>query len=70
MVRIYSALQYILLVTIRGFFFSVMAVKNFNNKVKRANENQKILNALLVPLVVFETFFIPMSEDSGINHES
>ncbi len=67
MSRVYSALQYMLLVVIGGFFFSVMAVKNFNNKIERANDNQKILNTLLVPVIVFGTFFIPIPEDSGMN---
>ena len=66
MSAVYTALQYILLVCIGGWFFAVMAIKNTNNKMESANEKQKILNTLLVPVLAFAAFFTPIPEDSGM----
>lgn len=66
MSAVYTALQYILLVCIGGWFFAVMAVRNANNKMESSNEKQKILNTLLVPVLAFAAFFTPIPEDSGM----
>lgn len=65
--KIYTALQYMLLVVIGGYFFAVYASRNLLNKVEKNDHQNKVLNTLFIPVVVLATFFIPIPESSGMN---
>lgn len=67
MSNVYTALQYILLVCVGGWFFGVLGVKKLNERMEKENDQGRILNTLLVPVIVFATFFMPISESSGMN---
>lgn len=67
MSNVYTALQYILLVCVGGWFFGVLGVKKLNERMEKENDQGRILNTLLVPVIAFATFFMPISESSGMN---
>lgn len=67
MSNVYTALQYILLVCVGGWFFGVLGVKKLNERMEKENDQGRILNTFLVPVIVFATFFMPISESSGMN---
>lgn len=67
MSNVYTALQYILLVCIGGWFFGVLGVKKLNERVEKENNQGRILNTFLVPVIAFATFFMPIPESSGMN---
>ena len=67
MSKIYTALQYILLVCVGGWFFGVLGVKSLNDRIEKTNNQTKVLNTFLVPVIVFSTFFMPIPESSGMN---
>lgn len=64
MTKIYTALQYALLVLIGGWFFVVLAIKNSNEKLENATSKQKVLNTLLIPVLTVATFFVPIPEEA------
>ena len=67
MSKIYTALQYVLLICVGGWFFGVLAVREFNNRVEKQNSQTKVLNTFLLPVIAFGTFFMPIPESSGMN---
>lgn len=67
MSNVYTALQYILLVCVGGWFFGVLGVKKLNERAEKENNQGSVLNTFLVPVIVFATFFMPISESSGMN---
>lgn len=67
MSNVYTALQYILLVCVGGWFFGVLGVKKLNERAEKENNQGSILNTFLVPVIAFATFFMPISESSGMN---
>lgn len=67
MSNVYTALQYILLVCVGGWFFGVLGVKKLNERAEKENNQGSILNTFLVPAIAFATFFMPISESSGMN---
>lgn len=64
MTKIYTALQYGLLVVIGGWFFTVLAIKNSNEKLENATSKQKVLNTLLIPVLTVAAFFVPIPEEA------
>jgi len=64
MTKIYTALQYALLVIIGGWFFIVLAIKNSNEKLENTTSKQKVLNTLLIPVLTVATFFVPIPEEA------
>lgn len=67
MSNVYTALQYILLVCVGGWFFGVLGVKKLNERAEKENNQGSILNTFLVPAIAFATFFMPIPESSGMN---
>lgn len=67
MSNVYTALQYILLVCVGGWFFGVLGVKKLNERSEKENNQGNILNTFLVPVIAFATFFMPIPESSGMN---
>lgn len=67
MSNVYTALQYILLVCVGGWFFGVLGVKKLNERTEKANNQGSVLNTFLVPVIAFATFFMPIPESSGMN---
>ncbi|MCZ6174955.1 hypothetical protein [Campylobacter ureolyticus] len=67
MSNVYTALQYILLVCVGGWFFGVLGVKKLNERAEKENNQGSVLNTFLVPVIAFATFFMPISESSGMN---
>lgn len=67
MSNVYTALQYILLVCVGGWFFGVLGVKKLNERIEKENDQGRILNTFLVPVIAFATFFMPIPESSGMN---
>lgn len=67
MSNVYTALQYILLVCVGGWFFGVLGVKKLNERTEKANNQGSVLNTFLVPMIAFATFFMPIPESSGMN---
>lgn len=67
MSNVYTALQYILLVCVGGWFFGVLGVKKLNERAEKENNQGNVLNTFLVPVIAFATFFMPISESSGMN---
>ena len=67
MSNVYTALQYILLVCVGGWFFGVLGVKKLNERVEKENNQGRVLNTFLVPVIAFATFFMPIPESSGMN---
>lgn len=67
MSNVYTALQYILLVCVGGWFFGVLGVKKLNERAEKENNQGSVLNTFLVPLIAFATFFMPIPESSGMN---
>lgn len=67
MSNVYTALQYILLVCVGGWFFGVLGVKKLNERIEKENNQGRVLNTFLVPVIAFATFFMPISESSGMN---
>ncbi|MBR8466499.1 hypothetical protein KDE13_09150 [Campylobacter sp. faydin G-140] len=67
MAEVYTALQYMLLVVVGGWFFAVLGTREFNNRVEKEHNQTKVLNTLLIPILTFAVFFIPIPEDSGMN---
>lgn len=67
MSNVYTALQYILLVCVGGWFFGVLGVKKLNERIEKENNQGRVLNTFLVPVIAFATFFMPIPESSGMN---
>lgn len=67
MSNVYTALQYILLVCVGGWFFGVLGIKKLNERIEKANNQGRVLNTFLVPVIAFATFFMPIPESSGMN---